>query len=112
MFRSIMPGHGGQYNSETFTSASTTGADTIDCTTVRQLAIQVASDESAAGTFDLLQSFEGGQGQFVLFAANIPVTDGTIARFTEVDGPFGTLKIDATNISAGSVVIKIVGFTS
>ena len=111
MFRSLMPGHGGQYNSETFSASSTTGADTLDCSAVESLVLQIASSSAAMGNIDILQSFEGGQGQFVMFLADVPVVDGTIVRLTEqADGPFGTLKIDATDVTDGTVAVKIVGF--
>jgi hypothetical protein len=105
-----MPGHGGAYTSEAFTATSTTGADTIDCSNSKKLAIQISSTAAAAGNIDILQSFEGGQGQFVAFLANIPVIDGTTLLAPASDGPFGTLQIDATDVSGGSVTVKIVGF--
>ena len=109
-FLTLTPGHGGSYSSESFSSSSTTGADTIDCSNMSQLAIQIASSGAPAGNVDILHSFEGGSGQFVVLLADVPVTDGTVVRFTEADGPFGTLKIDATDVTAGSVVVKVVGF--
>ena len=110
----LLPGYGGAYTSESFTSSSATGADTIDCSRCRQLAIQVSSTGSPGGNLDIQTTINGSDWAAMPAPfANIAVTDGTLVLADEADGPFGKLRIDATDITAGTdetIVVTIVGF--
>ncbi len=110
----LLPGLGGAYTSETFTGASTTGADTLDCSHMAQIAVQISMTGSATGNVDFTQSFNGSD--YVAIDAsltNVAVTDGTTILLDETNGPFGVWKIDASDIVAGTnetVIVTIVGF--
>ena len=104
----LLPGHGGKYTSETFTASSGVGADTIDCTHCGSLAIQVSSSGSPGGNIDIRHSFN--LDDYADLFLNIAVTDGTVLLADAAAGPFGILQIDATDVSAGSVTVTIVGY--
>ena len=104
----LQPGLASKYTSEAFTASSTTGADTLECSQCRQLAIQISSESSPTGNIDIQQTFNGSD--WVAFVSNIAVTDGTVALVDEADGPFGRIRIDATDLTAGTVTVTIAGF--
>ena len=107
----LLPGYGGLYTSESFTSSSTTGADTIDCSRCRQVAVQVSSTGSPGGNFDIQQTFNGSD--WAAFVSNVAVTDGTVSLIDEADGPFGKIRLDMTDVTSGTdetLVVTLVGF--
>ena len=106
--KSLLPGHGGAYTSEDFISTSAVGADTLDLSLCHSFAVQISSITSPAGDIQIEQTFNGSD--WASYGSAIAVTDGTISRFDETDGPFGTIRINATGITAGAVTVTIVGF--
>lgn len=103
----LTPGLTGKYTSEAFIGTSITGDDTIDASRCKSLAIQISSSGSPAGNIDLTHTFNGTD--YAALSANIALTDGTIVLLDITDGPFGILRIDGTDVTAGSVVMTIVG---
>ena len=105
--RLLLPGIGGQYVSEVFTT-TVAGADTLDATRCAQLAVQIIKTSGTpAGTIQLTQSFDGTKFANLGTAISV-VTDGTIVVFDITDGPFGMLQIQAA-VSAGSIKVYITG---
>jgi hypothetical protein len=104
----LLPGYGGAYTSEEFTASSTIGADTIDVSPCRGFLAQI-SMVSGAGDIQLEQTANLSDWADLGTAISVG-TDGAVTRFEDTDGPFGLLRIDATGITAGTVVVTLVGF--
>jgi hypothetical protein len=105
----LLPGFGGKYTSENFTSASTTGADTIDTSHVGQLLIQVRKVTGTPnGTVQLQNSNDNVSWANYGNALNV-ATDGTVTRVDLTAGPPGLLRFNCS-IAAGTVYFTIVGF--
>jgi hypothetical protein len=104
----LLPGYGGVYTSEEFTSSSTIGADTIDVSPCRGFLVQI-SMVSGAGDIQLEQTANLSDWADLGSAISV-AADGAVTRFEDTDGPFGLLRIDATGITAGTVVVTLVGF--
>lgn len=105
----LLPGFGGTYTSETFTAASGVGADTFDCSHLNAMAFQINSDTSPAGNIDIEETFNGLD--WGVRVADMAVADATITRLDTTDGPFGRMRINATDITAGNVTVTVVGFS-
>lgn len=103
----LQPGFGGKYTSETFAATDTAGLDTIDCSRCAQLAFQVTSS-GATGNIDIEQTFDGVN--WVSFIADLAITNGTVALKDITDGPFGVLRINPTDLTAGTCSVVIVGY--
>ena len=97
---SLQPGAGGLYTSESFTAASTSGADTLDCSNCQGITVQVSSTGSPGGDIQLEESANGSDWAN-LGSANA-VTDGTLTPFESADGPIGIIRINPTGITAGT----------
>lgn len=104
----LLPGFGGQYVSETFTgvSASSVGADTIDCSHVASLAVGITTGAGSAGTSIILQQTVDGTLWQNLGSA---ITANSITLLDVTDNPFLRVRIRAT-ITAGTVVVSLTGF--
>lgn len=108
----LLPGEGGMYTSETFTSASSTspGADTIDCSRCGQLKVGVEASVATAGTFTLQQRI-GVSTSWSNFATTFSGTAVGNVLYDITDGPFGVMRIKpATALDAGSATITIIGY--
>ena len=100
----LLPGQGGAYTSESFTAASSYGADVLDCSRCGQLVVQVQGDSGTTGTFTLQQSLDGTR--FSTFAS-LNAVDGTMLRLDNSDGPFGLVRILAAVISSSAVLLFV-----
>lgn len=111
----LLPGYGNAYLSETITSltASTAGADTIDCSRCGMLAVQLGSGQGS-GSIQMQQAFAFHP------ATNLPIwgnfgssitiqSSGPITLFDITDGPFGLMRFQST-LTAGTASVSIVGF--
>ncbi len=106
--KNILPGFGGQYTSETFTSSDTIGADTLDLSKAHSWSVQLTSAGSPAGTIDIQQSFDGTNWAVLL--DNMATTNGQTALFDPGDGPFGLIRFDVTDITQGTVIARVTAF--
>lgn len=106
--RLLLPGYGGRYTTETFDSNSAVGADTLDCSHLDSLGIQVDSS-GIAGTVDIEQTFNGTD--WAVLVDNMVCADGTATRLDTTDGPFGLLRVNATDITSGTASLAFVGFS-
>lgn len=90
----LIPGAGGRYTSENFTSTST-GADTIDCRRCTGLILQVAiTGTTAGGTFQLQELLTGST--YADLGSPIVVAAG-ITKLEAANRPFGKVIINPAN---------------
>lgn len=102
----LLPGIGGTYTSESFTS-TTTGADTIDMSRCASFAVIAAG--TGAGSIQLQQSFD--MTTWSNFGSAITLTStGPTTLFEETDGPFGVLRFSITYTAGTIQPIKLVGY--
>ena len=105
----LLPGFGGQYQSETFSvaMAGSTGTDRIDCSHCAQLAVTVASTSPVGLSFELQHSFDGGT-TFTRLGSIISTAGNTL--FDVTDGPFGLVRLNSLALTSGSYFVAITGF--
>lgn len=101
----LLPGLGGAYTSESFTS-TVTGADTVDASRCGQLALQITGT-AATGSIDLEQSFVSGK--WSVLVDNFSVTDAAVVLVPDTQGPFGVLRLNAA-VTGGTCTVTIVGY--
>lgn len=106
--KSLLPDLAGIYTSETLTASTTIGADTLDCSQMEGLAITVIP-ATVTGTIDIQESFDGTNWTVMSGADNMVLSATATTKFDITDGPFGLLRIDATDITVGTCVIEIIG---
>ena len=111
--KSLLPGFGSQYVSETFTSTAV-GADTIDCSRCSSLAILCNIPAGApTGTFAIEQTFNNGSNWAPL-VANASVQDGGVTLLGPTNGPFGVIRINPGNVgsisASNTVKVTITGW--
>ena len=102
----LLPGFGGKYTSETFTATDTTGADTIDVSGCDSWSIQVTAS-SPVGTMDVQQTFDGTN--WAVLDNDSPLTNGTIILHGPDEGPYGRIRIDATDLTSGTFSVQLTG---
>lgn len=102
----LLPGLGGIYTSESFTS-SVTGADTIDMSRCASFAVIMAG--TGGGSLQLQQSFD--MTTWSNFGSAITLTStGPTTLFEESDGPFGVIRFSVT-VTAGTIQpVKLAGY--
>lgn len=108
--RVLLPGFGGQYTSETFSAVSTNsiGSDTLDCSHVESLALQIQKGGgTGAGTLTIQETFD--HLSYVTRAALSLTTDGVVTYLDTTDKPFGKMRISAT-VTAGTGGVTFTGF--
>jgi len=104
----LLPGLGGIYTSESFTS-TTTGADTIDMSRCDSFAVVCAG--TGGGSIQVEQSFDMTTWASLGSAITLTST-GPTTLFDASDGPFGVIRLSPT-VTAGTIQpIKIVGYPS
>lgn len=87
----LIPGSGGRYTSENFTSAAV-GADTIDCRRCTGLILQtVITGTTVGGTFQLEEQLTGSD--WAPLGSPVVAVAG-ITKFEEANRPFGKVRID------------------
>lgn len=100
----LIPGRGGRYTSEAFTSA-VTGADTIDCSRCTGFAIQQTLVGSPAGTFILEETIDGTN--WASLGSNVTVGNGTITKYEASNRPFGIVRINAASVTGLSASVTL-----
>jgi hypothetical protein len=107
----LLPGYGGRYVSDTVDLNSTeANVDTIDMSLCNEFTIQISHvSGTPAGTIQPQQSINGSDWADLGGTINV-ATDGTATKYEATDGPFGLMRFNPTNISAGAVNYAIVGY--
>ncbi len=107
----LLPGYGGMYTSEAFTSDNTAGVDTIDLSRCNSFMTQVIHGSTAptAGNIQL-EGSTNLTNWANLGTTNAVATNGGMVRYDITDGPFGVIRIKPASIDTGSVTVNIVGY--
>ncbi len=106
----LLPGYGGKYTTPVLGTASTADEqDTLDCSRIAQLAVQVIHDSGTpAGTCQLEQTLDGEHWAAYGDTINV-ATNGNISLYGIEFGPIGRIRINPESISSGEVHLIVVG---
>lgn len=93
----LVPGRGGRYTSEAFTSAGSVGADVIDVSHCTGVSVQNATSGGVGGTYSIEETIDGAN--WVTISATIAITDKLITRFEAANRPLSVWRINPANVT-------------
>ena len=104
--KTLLPGYGNTYVSESVTDTAVTGADTLDTSPCAQFAVQVKA-LTGSPTIQMQQTFDGTN--WADLGSAITASVGSISRFGPTGGPYGKIRIKITS-GGTAATLTIVGF--